>query len=89
MRSRHVPLVKEEPEALHEELDLFLDHIEEAGAVLQTLRKKNGWSLGDLAREAGVAKSHLAAFESGEQQIPERLAKRFSEIFDAPAHLFL
>ncbi|MCC5832336.1 MAG: helix-turn-helix transcriptional regulator [Chlamydiales bacterium] len=89
LRSRHVPLVKEETEALGEEFKRFLDDVEEVGSVLRALRKKKGWSLTDLAHKAGLEKSHLEAFEKGEQPIPERLAKRFAKIFNVSIRLFL
>lgn len=89
MRSRRVPLVKEEHKELDEEFDRFLENVKEAGTILRDLRKENGWSLSDLAQEVAVDKSHLAAFERGQQPIPEGLAKRFAEIFDVPERLFL
>ncbi len=89
MRSRRVPLVKEEPKVLHEEFGLFLDGVEEAGGALRSLRKEHGWSLSDLADEVGVDKKQLAEIEKGGQPIPYRLARRFSEIFHQPLRNFL
>jgi len=89
MRSRRVPLVKEEPKALVEELDLFLDDVEEAGHVLRTLREERGWSIRDLAKKVGIDADQLSAMESGHKPISERLAKHFSEIFHTHMREFL
>ena len=89
MRSRHVPLVKEEPKVLDEELDLFLDDVEEAGHVLRTLREARGWSLSDLANQVDLDAALISAMESGSKPISERLAKHFSEIFHTHMREFL
>lgn len=50
--------------------------MEQVGTVLWSLRTSRGWTLGQLARQAGVSKAALSRWESGERQprMPELLA---------------
>ncbi len=89
MRSRHIPRDVEEPKILDEELDVFLDNVEEAGHVLRTLRETRGWSLSDLGKRVGLGVDDISAMENGSQPIPQQFAKRFSEIFHTHIHNFL
>lgn len=51
---------------------------------LQELRKAKGLSSQELAREVGVAKSAIWAYESGKKEMPEEHAERLANFFEVP-----
>lgn len=51
---------------------------------LQEIRKAKGLSSQELARQVGVAKSAIWAYESGKKAISEEHAKRLADFFDIP-----
>lgn len=56
----------------------------QAVSGLQELRKAKGISSQELAREVGLAKSAIWAYESGKKAMSEDHAERFAEFFDLP-----
>lgn len=51
---------------------------------LQELRKAKGMSSQELAREVGVAKSAIWAYESGKKEMSEEHAERLANFFGVP-----
>ncbi len=89
MRSRHVPLLLEEPKALDEGLVFFLDDVMEAGHILHEERERKGWSKEYLGNIVGLSAEQIASMENGDQPIPQGYAMLFSEIFGLSHHNFL
>ncbi|MBF6209703.1 helix-turn-helix transcriptional regulator [Nocardia puris] len=52
------------------------------GATIRAIRTKSGLSGADLARQAGVAPSHLANIESGRRGCTLDLARRIARALD-------
>ena len=46
------------------------------GPTVRALRKRKGWSLCELARQAGVTKSHLSYVENGKRTMSIPLAEK-------------
>ena len=89
MRSRHVPLVLDEPKALNEEFENFFEGVHTVGEILRHFREEKGWSLVELGEIMELDPSQIGLMERGENLISERLAKRFAEIFHTSPYYFL
>lgn len=56
----------------------------EFGAVLREIRKKNDWTLAEMAEKLGTTKQAISKYERGERTPKITVVAKFSEILDIP-----
>ena len=56
----------------------------EFGDVLKEIRKKNGWTLAEMAERLGTTKQALSKYERGERTPKITVVAKFSEILNIP-----
>ena len=56
----------------------------EFGAVLKEIRKKNNWTLAQMAEKLGTTKQAISKYERGERTPKITVVAKFSEILNIP-----
>ena len=60
-----------------------------AGALITEVRKKAGWSLRRLAREAHFSAGYLSLLENGQRPVTPKALGRIADVLDIPTYLLL
>lgn len=82
LRTRHIPLSREEPQVVQEELHEFLYDAKQTGGLLQTLREGKNWTHRELGERVGLDEHYIILMEKGERPISPSFAKLFGDVFD-------